>query len=899
MAFRGFLIIILFMTCLGHAQVFDTSFNTFDNGMYEHNIGSNATVLPNGDLLTIRSDSYNTSQVLLLNSDGHIKNILVNGLSLYTYNTSVNSSGKFAVKSDTVKVFNADGTPSAEFSPPEYTGIKNILLQDDGKIMIVGDFWSSNNHLNLYVARLNSDGSIDNSFSSQNYFGTLTDTFLRTIVRQPDGKYLVGGYFKTPLNTGIARLNSDGTLDNSFNVLTTYTDIGTMREGFENSIGEIALQNDGKIIVSGSDFREAGRLTSNGLVRLNANGSRDRSFNYNVYNHQDHLPHNACLQNNGKIIFFRDSNIYRVNSSGEPDQSFVHIGKPQFRNWPDFSIQNGKIIVNESYQEASGKTRYGIHRLNDNGSLDLSFNPQGGLNILSNERSAVFETIATNVLRDSKIMVTGVFSSYNDNLARNLCRLTPDGLFDSSFTLDPSVSIENSRTNSNFIFVREQADGKLLVCSKPSLEIKVNNVEVNLVRLNANGSLDTSFSVPQDITSIYSFHIQSDGKIILGGNGTSFKQGNKYKVIRLNSNGTVDATFASALFDSAVKQVEVQEDDKMYVVLSNSGNGDRWFKRLNSNGSLDTSFSSTIIAGTIKVQPDNKILITYNDESYLKRLNYNGSIDTSFINATNSVSGPRGITDIFITSDGRIVVKVYQQYNSTGSHFRILNQNGTSAGNFVPISDFGQGYNFNATQQDCDKFIISGHFSKVGENKKNNIARITLAPITPAPPTGNGIQNFSTGQTLANLTVVGENIQWYATQNSCTLSNNTRLTDSETPLPLTTLLTNGMTYHASQTISGTESYYRLPITVTNLLSVGNHEFSSLKIFPNPVKNQLTLSNDVKFDSATLYDIVGKKINEFSVSGTELKMDISHLKTGIYILKITKGEQVITSKIIKE
>ncbi len=168
------------------------------------------------------------------------------------------------------------------------TSVHSIALQPDGKILAGGDFTTFNDTTQNRLVRLNSDGALDASFD----LGTGFDSQVRSITLQPDGKILVGGFFTAFNGTTqnrIARLNSDGTLDTSFN-------IGT---GFNGPVHSIALQPDGKILAGGG-FTSYNGQTQNKLVRLNSDGTLDTSldlgtgFSYGVIS--------IALQPDGKIL---------------------------------------------------------------------------------------------------------------------------------------------------------------------------------------------------------------------------------------------------------------------------------------------------------------------------------------------------------------------------------------------------------------------------------------------------------------------------------------------------------------------------------------------------------------------------------------------------------------------
>jgi large repetitive protein len=93
------------------------------------------------------------------------------------------------------------------------------------------------------------------------------------------------------------------------------------------------------------------------------------------------------------------------------------------------------------------------------------------------------------------------------------------------------------------------------------------------------------------------------------------------------------------------------------------------------------------------------------------------------------------------------------------------------------------------------------------------------------PPTGPGVQGFAPGDTLADIIIAGDNIQWYDNPGSDADGNFT--TDNvDTPLPLTTLLVDGMTYYASQTRFGRESVQRLAVTIDSAMNTENVNFKN-------------------------------------------------------------------------
>jgi uncharacterized delta-60 repeat protein len=144
-----------------------------------------------------------------------------------------------------------------------------IAIQNDGKILIGGDFTSVNNFTSPRLARLNLDGSVDSSFN----IGLGCDGAVRSIVVQPDGKILIGGSFtrvgNTPRNF-VARLEPGGAVDTTF----LNSDIGA-----DNAVYSLALQVDGRVVVVG-DFTRFNGVGRNRITRVMSDGSIDTSINF-------------------------------------------------------------------------------------------------------------------------------------------------------------------------------------------------------------------------------------------------------------------------------------------------------------------------------------------------------------------------------------------------------------------------------------------------------------------------------------------------------------------------------------------------------------------------------------------------------------------------------------------
>ncbi len=172
-------------------------------------------------------------------------------------------------------------TPSGVFDPNFNLGlgvtgsnaaVHAVAITPGNQILVAGDFTSFDNQAHHHLVRLNVDGSLDTNFTAFDGISSDINGSIRAMVVQPDGRIIIGGLF-TIVNGGnfnyVARLNSDGTIDTNFNVGV----------GCNNNVGALALDSQLRILVGGS-FTQASGVTRNGLTRLNPDGTMDPSINF-------------------------------------------------------------------------------------------------------------------------------------------------------------------------------------------------------------------------------------------------------------------------------------------------------------------------------------------------------------------------------------------------------------------------------------------------------------------------------------------------------------------------------------------------------------------------------------------------------------------------------------------
>ena len=233
-------------------------------------------------------------------------------------------------------------------------------LQADGKILVAGEFTSINGTTEPYLARLNTDGSVDSSFTPP----TFTPPF-RSLIVQPDGKILLLDSSSASIN----RLNADGSVDAGVSLNS-------------NNISDpIALQTNGKILCTDYFIINAQMQAEAGLIRLNADGTADTGFRGIIYH--DGVPLAIMEQPDGKIVVVGDfasvnngthADVVRLNADGTVDGSFNAPLLPSGAEFYAVALQpDGKILIGGTLGSADGTAAPSVARLNADGSLDASF----------------------------------------------------------------------------------------------------------------------------------------------------------------------------------------------------------------------------------------------------------------------------------------------------------------------------------------------------------------------------------------------------------------------------------------------------------------------------------------------------------------------------------------------
>lgn len=369
------------------------------------------------------------------------------------------------------------------------------------------------------------------------------------------------------------------------------------------------------------------------------------------------------------------SNVHAA--PGDPDPTFDSDGKTMTAvsgnrdEARDVVVQtDGKIVVLGDSRSGSGETTndFSLVRYNADGSLDTSFGTGG--KVISPEAGNQL-TSSLLILPDGKILAIGTGSENHGVVDYNVTvyRYNSDGSFDTTFGTGGKI-IYNFPDGSWANDAVLQPDGKIIIAGGIDGDFTV-------FRLNANGTLDTSFNsvgyntIQNSSINATGVALQTDGKIVVCGKGNSANIGFWG---RFNSNGTFEDSALRGL-NMTIEHVAIQSDGKIVFAGEYSGLDGKAFliTRYNSDKTLDTSFGNSGVNKTytlaapssLLIEPNGKILVGgYSQVSNVRnfalaRYNTDGFLDVGFGNGGKIVT-PIGadsseIYGIARQADGKIV----------------------------------------------------------------------------------------------------------------------------------------------------------------------------------------------------------------------------------------------------
>jgi uncharacterized delta-60 repeat protein len=379
------------------------------------------------------------------------------GESAYAYAAALQSDGKIiavggnsTTRGFSLARFNIDGTLDNRFGEAgkvvtdfnDFAFAQAVAVQVDGKIVAAGVANNSSGTREFALARYLPDGQLDSTFGPG---GRVTTKFssggdeVHSVVIQPDGRILAAG--RANGEFGLARYNSDGTLDSSFGISGRVT---LDFDGSPDTAQAVALQADGKILVAGQIIREFPFPISSrkrfGVARYNANGTLDASFGASgtvttSFNNNEFLDAEAfaiVVQADGRFVVGgwtgappagSDFALARYNIDGSLDPTFGLLGRvtTDFSNMGNERIEalalqpDGKIVAAGFTDLRLSSDLFALTRYNPNGTLDSAFGVEG--KVTTQFFLGPFDSLASALVLqpDGNIVVVGqaIFTTRN------------------------------------------------------------------------------------------------------------------------------------------------------------------------------------------------------------------------------------------------------------------------------------------------------------------------------------------------------------------------------------------------------------------------------------------------------------------------------------------------------
>lgn len=726
--------------------------------------------------------------------------------------------------------FLPDGSLDTAFSTAAgfeyYTTMQNVDIQPDGKILLTGRFMLGGQYDITGIKRLNSSGTIDNSFA----LDTALDGAFKTRL-QANGK-IFGVFLTNPNGAELYRLQSNGTIDPTF----TSPEVGYV---FVEDVYDIEEAPDGNVFVAGRYWMN-GQYATKSMLKIAPDGSVD-SLSFWL-DEEDRLFDNDPAING--IAFGDDGSLYTVGY-------FPYIS----------NIACGSVT-----------------KLTPQGKLAADFNRNTGFNL---------DVKKLALAPDEKIIAIGDFSKYNNHIRRQICRLQSNGEIDSTFNVLPD-------RNHSFSDVAVQPDGKVVVLNFANYD--------KIIRFNEDGSVDDSFQPGGLPFSMYRVvKVGPDGMLYVSGTSSS---SSCKGIARLLQDGSLDPTFQ--LTGNTIDPYDFDFDSQGHIYAVTQGTvykyaADGMYLPFSVIGFsfYDPASNQSRRLNRILVKDDNYIVIGGN---FLVYALVNGSpYQTADIMVMDSTHGVKeeifhlpqqgftennplqtGVMAIVTSEDCRLYTAGDMLgYDSTQSYGLV-----GLFGDATINPDFTSGFESYAYVSDIElmdnnKLLVAGRFNAYEGRYKNNILRVNLAPVQYLYQDNDG-DGYYGDSTLACLPP-GSGWEKFLDKAGGTAWDCDDNNPDIHPGAIDTA-PNGI----DENCDGVDG---------NLL-LSELTLSGVHIFPNPSTGIWNVETGVSA-RFTVYDLTGNVLlNRCSNSGTE-KIALETAPAGLYLLKINIGTKVLTYRIIKQ
>ena len=799
------------------------------------------------------------------------------------------------------------------------------LQQTSGKQVLLGDFQRVGNGLNRRLVRLLPGSNQPDLTFNANVAG-LSVADISYLIGLPNDELLVVSSFNTMRagtfsQNGPIRLTASGAPDLGFD-----TGDGT---GLGYGLYAVAVQPDGKLLLAGN-FPQFNRQPCNKLVRVNANGSRDATFQP-VFSAPADYRYKLALQADGKIIVagstlnaqqLFETTLDRLLPNGALDTSFAPPPMLPGMGVGGLALQpDGKVLVYVTYQNPLGRPE-GLIRLLPTGRLDSTFQIGSGfgtgLNGILLQQPVVVEPGGT-------ILVGHNATTFNGQPVEQLVRLQPDGSLDPNFR---PAFVQRSEEYRGPTSLQLLANGQILT---------------NHHLFNANGTTDNRFDPPlRDPGTVLALAQQSDGKLVVGGVFSEIGGAPAGGIARLNRDGTVDTAFTNAAATNAVVQALLVQPNGTVLVGGNfttlAGSAHTALGQLQASGQPDGNFVPTIVPGqlyqnrfsvrALAVQADGKVLAGGNFSIpstfgnlinvSLARLLPSGSLDLLYSDLDSYE-----IRQLLVQPDAKIIVLGQGQVRNVQPYISATVQrllpNGQSDPAFVPVAGPSFGYQdvaYGGVLDAAGRLYIAGAFALTGSGPRANVVRI-LSNGSPDPNflAATGVGGYATSvvvQPNGRLLIGGSFSNGAIRSGSLRLHPNGTQDASYTP-------SNGPNALVTQvlvqpdgaivmggnftTVNGLARTALVRLLDPNVLSMGREETSpaATQAWPVPAHDVLHLALEAAHRPrrVQLLDPLGRTVRTHPITQPSLDLDTRALPPGLYLLRVEYADGFVTRRIAVE
>lgn len=567
------------------------------------------------------------------------------------YSIPIRFSGDVSARTLLVSQAGTTITRNVNYNPTILLGngpngaVQSIFLEPGtGKLLIAGQFNVVGHYARTGMARLNTDGSLDPTFSVGTALSGTTSGLagdkVYAIARDPvSGKLYLGG---TIYNTSLIRVNADGSLDTSFVARTPDY------EGLNGSVFALAYDSvSDKLYVAG-DFTLFSHASRNRILRLNSDGSLDTTFDPGT---GFDAKVTALALDTANSLLYVGGDFANFNGTARVRMAALNLDGSLAAFNPGAGFNGlvnalaldgaGGIYVGGAFTTAVGSSRPGIARVTTAGALDAAFTPGTGV-VRADATAGTVTQVVYIPGAPAKVLIAGTFATYNGSARAGIARIGTNGAVDATFTT--GAGIGGATINS---LAYDSGTGAIFAGG--SFKAYGTASANGAVKLQSTGARDAAFDTRAGFDSgPTTLSIDtSTGKVYAGGGFSVFQEYARAGIARLNTDGTLDTGFNPGTgFNGGVNAVKFDPVSGLVYVggafTSFNGTGRNRIARLNLDGTLDTTFNPGSgfngDVNSLDVDPvSGQVYAGGSFSSYagtsrdsVARLNTDGSLDTTF-----------------------------------------------------------------------------------------------------------------------------------------------------------------------------------------------------------------------------------------------------------------------------